>query len=222
MVWSVQIATIWKAGKKPTVKSVPAHTNLWQCLLKAAARSPSPNSPEDKNLFSNSYGFYFSTWALGFRWPLRQPQLIRDAQSRTCEPAGARRGRRRGWGWIHHGTTTAQPQAPAPAAPGSTSSGCLSSAFSAFYSINQWVLDKKAWSERCKWSGWLLPPTPSREGFRSVFSPWKRSGLAQGCQGRASPRAQARALPFYGNLATPSTRYAAPENFSFSPRFPDK
>lgn len=47
------------------------------------------------------------------------------------------------------------------------------------------VWDKKIRSERCEWRAFLLPSTPSREGFRSVFSPWKRSGPAHGCQGRA-------------------------------------
>lgn len=53
MVWSVQIETIWKAGKKPTVKSVHVHANSRRCLLKVATRSPSPNTPEDKNLLNN-------------------------------------------------------------------------------------------------------------------------------------------------------------------------
>lgn len=65
------------------------------------------------------------------------------------------------------------------------------------------------------------PPPPAGRDLGQCFLSGK--GQAQRTAAKAELSARpAQTLPFYGNLATPSSHYAAPENFSFSLRFPDK
>lgn len=63
------------------------------------------------------------------------------------------------------------------------------------------------------------PPPPAGRDLGQCFLSGK--GQAQRTAAKAELSARpAQTLPFYGNLATPSSHYAAPENFSFSLRFP--
>lgn len=112
--------------------------------------------------------------ALGFIFPLQQPQVAGNGQSWVLavlreEEKGHTQGQTQSLSqlcWAPR-AVTACPLLPQ-------------------HSMAQTrARDKKIRSERSKSRGFLLPSTPSREGFRSVLSLWKRSGPAHGCQGRA-------------------------------------
>lgn len=78
-------------------------------------------------------------------------------------------------------------------------------------------LDQKEASQEVSFS----PPPPAGRDLGQCFLSGKGQARRAAAKAERSAR-PAQTLPFYGNLAIPSRRYAAAANFSFSPRFPDK
>lgn len=171
MVWSVQRATTCKAGEKAAVKTQRAGTLSWK-----QQHSPFTQSCwEWESLYWQLWGSFFhlntqlgkaTLTAPGWRrWPKLDPSAWQCSERKRMDTPWAKQ------------SLSQLGQAPRAV----TACPLLPQHFTA--QTRAW--DKKIRSERSKSRGFLLPSTPSREGFRSVFSLWKRSGPAHGCQGRA-------------------------------------